>query len=610
MPTIFSPFGALNLSGIKWKVLFIALCGPLVIALVLAAMNMRESESAAMETVLARSRTVVGMAESIRNEFAAKIQRGVIRPFSELPPDQVMDAVPIVVAMRMAQASAEKGEFQVRTPKVGPRNPANEPDAVERRALEQIKAKNLSEYVVTESDHVRYFRPIKLTEDCLYCHGAPRGERDVTGGIKEDWKVGEVHGAFEIISSLQSARAEAFRSQLTIGGVTLAVLLAVTAFAWFVTQGKIVRPMRSIERYARQVADGDLEAIPEGTFNAELLRMKESIADMVARLRQKMLESEQTSREAEAQAERAETALAESRRQEEKVSDLLRTMRDIASRSEEIAHQVSAASEELSAQIVQVSGGASVQDQRTAETAISMEEMTATVLEVARNSAITAEAAENTRSQANAGYKIVDNAVSSILEVAESSNRLKQDMLDLGARANGISKIMGVINDIADQTNLLALNAAIEAARAGEAGRGFAVVADEVRKLAEKTVIATKEVGQAIGSMQESARVNIASVEQSTVTANRAADLAEQSGQALREIVRLAEETSDQVRSIATAAEEQSATSEEINRAVDDVRRIAGETSQGMDEAAKATNELARLSQQLLSLIERMNTEG
>ncbi|MGE4290837.1 MAG: DUF3365 domain-containing protein, partial [Desulfovibrio sp.] len=152
MQPIFSFLPGLSRTSLKWKLLILTLSGPLIIALVLALINIWDSESAAMETVLNRSRTVVDMAESIRTEFADKIQRGVIRPFSELSPDQVMDAVPIVVAMRMAQGSAQQGEFFVRTPKVAPRNPANTPDSVELQALEQLKSRNLREFTVTEPD--------------------------------------------------------------------------------------------------------------------------------------------------------------------------------------------------------------------------------------------------------------------------------------------------------------------------------------------------------------------------------------------------------------------------------------------------------------------------
>jgi methyl-accepting chemotaxis protein len=158
---------------------------------------------------------------------------------------------------------------------------------------------------------------------------------------------------------------------------------------------------------------------------------------------------------------------------------------------------------------------------------------------------------------------------------------------------------MNVISDIADQTNLLALNAAIEAARAGEAGRGFAVVADEVRKLAEKTMTATKEVGDNISAIQQSAHTNINEVSQAVKAISEATELANTPGQALAEIVNLAAANSSVVTSIATAAEEESATSEEINHAIEDINRIVAETSEGMAQASAAVQDLSKMAQEL-----------
>jgi methyl-accepting chemotaxis protein len=158
---------------------------------------------------------------------------------------------------------------------------------------------------------------------------------------------------------------------------------------------------------------------------------------------------------------------------------------------------------------------------------------------------------------------------------------------------------MNVINDIADQTNLLALNAAIEAARAGEAGRGFAVVADEVRKLAEKTMSATKEVGPAIVAIQNGARTNMEIVERTVQSVDASTDLAGRSGEALDEILGLVGATTERVQSIATAAEEQSAASEEINRSVAEINRIAEATADGMTEAIDAVNSIAEQTERL-----------
>ena len=165
---------------------------------------------------------------------------------------------------------------------------------------------------------------------------------------------------------------------------------------------------------------------------------------------------------------------------------------------------------------------------------------------------------------------------------------------------------MQVIDDIADQTNLLALNAAIEAARAGEAGRGFAVVADEVRKLAEKTQTATKEVDAAIEDIRNRAHENAEATEEAVAAILRSTELAGKAGAAIEDIRESVVLTADQVRSIATAAEEQSATSEEVARSTEQINAISGETAQAMAEARNDLNALADLAASLKELIGRM----
>jgi len=200
--------------------------------------------------------------------------------------------------------------------------------------------------------------------------------------------------------------------------------------------------------------------------------------------------------------------------------------------------------------------------------------------------------------------------VKGIKEAEGQALRLKTNMGVLGAQAEGIGRIMNVISDIADQTNLLALNAAIEAARAGEAGRGFAVVADEVRKLAEKTMAATKEVGDAISGIQHETRNNIENVDKAVSSIEEATDLANQSGESLAEIVKMVDTAADQVRSIAAASEQQSAASEEINRSIEEVSTISSETSQAMIQAAQAVSELAQQAVVLQGLIEGLQNGG
>jgi len=399
------------------------------------------------------------------------------------------------------------------------------------------------------------------------------------------------------------------------GKLLLAIALCVLAggaLAFFTARnvrGQLGEDPGYLGQVAAEVAGGNLDVAfkpvqGEGGVYAVLIRM-------VATLKEKIGEAQQKSEDAEkqAQAAREATAAAEeatARAERAKAEGMLQA----AARLEDVAEVISSASEELSAQVEQSTRGAEVQAGRVAETATAMEQMNATVLEVARNASQASETSEQARVQAQDGAKAVDEVVREIGLVARQAEELKADMTRLGSQAEAIGRIMGVISDIADQTNLLALNAAIEAARAGEAGRGFAVVADEVRKLAEKTMTATKEVGDAIRGIQDGTRANILSVERTVGLVGKATGIASASGEALRSIVDLVDRSTDQVRSIAAASEQQSAASEEINHSVEDISRISSETSDAMRQSAQAVAELAAQAQALSRLIGELQAEG
>ncbi len=394
----------------------------------------------------------------------------------------------------------------------------------------------------------------------------------------------------------------------TMTAVSAGIMLLALIVSMLV-MGTITRPLAALVRYAAEVSSGRLDATMAGSFHGEAATLKEAIGKMVADLKTTIASAEESKRTAEEQAHKATQAGREAEEARLAAEGAMRQgMLQAAKRLERVAAGVSATAGELSAQAEESARGARRQTDRLSEVTSAMGQMNATVLDVAKNASTASQSSGQAKTKAEGGAQIVGRAVASILAVKEQSRRLKEHMADLGARAEDIGRVMNVISDIADQTNLLALNAAIEAARAGEAGRGFAVVADEVRKLAEKTMNATREVGEAIRGVQDVARTNVEGVERSTRTIEEAADLAQSSGQALDEIVRLAETASDQVQAIAAAAEEQSAASEEINRGVEEVNRVSLETAEAMRQSATAITELSRQAQDLSRLIDELKS--
>ncbi|MBI4958257.1 MAG: MCP four helix bundle domain-containing protein [Desulfovibrio sp.] len=397
---------------------------------------------------------------------------------------------------------------------------------------------------------------------------------------------------------------------VTVISMVVVGLVLSIALGLILTRG-ITKPLSSCVGFATDVANGNLDNHLTIPNKDETGTLADSLNIMVANLKSKIDEANEKSRIAAEETEKARLATQEAQAAKEQAERAkAEGMLQAAHHLEGVVEIVTSASEELSAQIEQSSRGSEEQSNRVSETATAMEEMNATVLEVAKSASSAAETADQAKAKAEEGYKVVSQVVKGIGDVQRQSQEMKVDMDSLGKQAEGIGQIMNVISDIADQTNLLALNAAIEAARAGEAGRGFAVVADEVRKLAEKTMTATKEVGDAIKGIQEGTRKNSQNVERSGKTIEEATELANRSGESLNEIVSLVETTSDQVRSIATASEQQSSASEEINHSIEDVNRISSETSDAMRQSAQAVGELANQALILKNLIEQMKEES
>ncbi|EXJ13479.1 methyl-accepting chemotaxis protein [Imhoffiella purpurea] len=243
------------------------------------------------------------------------------------------------------------------------------------------------------------------------------------------------------------------------------------------------------------------------------------------------------------------------------------------------------------------------QHQETDMVATAMNQMSATVTEVAGNTSAAAEAAHQASRDAREGRMVVQDSMAGIRELADHVTEAAQTIGRLETDSENIGKILDVIRAIAGQTNLLALNAAIEAARAGEQGRGFAVVADEVRALAQRTQASTQEIQEMITSLQEGARSAVAAMQRGREQADRSVETAGETDRSLDAIAHSVDRINDMNAQIATAAEEQSAVVEEMNRNVESIRGLSIQTLESTDGVAQATGHLKDLAGRLMGVV-------
>ena len=362
----------------------------------------------------------------------------------------------------------------------------------------------------------------------------------------------------------QNARLDQDTTQARITQVTVAVLALLIGMlaAWVITR-QITQPLADTLAVVRNIAAGDLTDQRRIERQDEMGALQQGVMGMAATLR-----------------------------------ELISGIRDSVT-------QMASAAEQLSAITEQTSVGMNGQKIETDQVATAMHEMSATVQEVARNAEDASQAASDADREARAGDAVVSEAVTQIERLSEEMLRSTEAMAKLESESNRIGSVMDVIKTVADQTNLLALNAAIEAARAGEAGRGFAVVADEVRGLAQRTQKSTEEIEQLVAGLQQGTQQVAAAMQNSHNLTESSVELTRKAGLALTDITAKVSNIQAMNQQIAAAAEEQGAVAEEISRSVINVRDISEQTATASDETAASSVELARLGGELQAMVSR-----
>ncbi len=277
-------------------------------------------------------------------------------------------------------------------------------------------------------------------------------------------------------------------------------------------------------------------------------------------------------------------------------------LREVLSKMTEASDTISSAANQLSASAEQVATGTEEIAAQAGAIAVASEEMAATSADIARNCCMAAENAEQSKNTAVAGEKVVDETITVMARIADRVKESSSTVENLGIKSEQIGEIIGTIEDIADQTNLLALNAAIEAARAGEQGRGFAVVADEVKALAERTTRATHEISTMIKMIQAETKNAVDSMVEGVNEVECGAREATKSGVALKNILDQINDLVMDVNQMATAAEQQTATTSEITGNIQQISEVIQDTARGTEESASSANQLAQMADELQKL--------
>lgn len=472
--------------------------------------------------------------------------------------------IPVVAGWTVGMTNASEAGHDFKVVRRGARNSINEATPVEVKMLEEMDRHNLDDYFVIDEkiNALRYMRAIYLQPECMVCHGTvndyPEGEGlDPVGIEMEGWEAGQRKGAFEIIADLgpmQKSISDTLSKMLLVGSIVIALIVFKV---YLIIKKFAVNPIRDLRKIIGRVSKGDLTVKAQVKTGDDIGQLAISMNQMV--------------------------------------SSFSTMIMHILRSSEAVFSSVKILSKSSSDTVE----GVQHQTEQAAQIATAAEEMTQTVTNIAHNASSVSETSNEAMVMAEKGKEISDGAVNTINTVFTSTKELATMVDTLNNRVVEIGDILTVINDIADQTNLLALNAAIEAARAGEQGRGFAVVADEVRQLAERTIKATAEISNKIKAVQVESKKTNDSMEQSSNEVTKATEYISNVGQSLSSIVNAVSQVRNEISQIASAVEQQSAVSEEVAQNIEKTLGIANDIEKMSSEVMNEVEGLINTADEL-----------